>query len=260
MCAIAFLGQLQHEISAHQWKSLLGKTKEVAGESVLLLLDASGLFLTASKLGTQIEMIFDNGIDLMMVSEKSLFRSAGRQVLENIDLPVSRPLNLPEPSPGKAFQKITRGEKELWFTSIAQNSGRFPLENGIKQLETFVKKMNESASLFVYLYGEDLKMKQALRWYFKDAKCPIHFLGFDIGIPSTIFTNRNRNLFIEDVGVIGARDSISGTSPENWWKNKIERIPQSPMPDASPVTADVVFVRLKESGYKDQCFRRQFVI
>ncbi len=249
MFSIVILGTIQHEISANQLKLLVDKAKGAIAEKGLIVCNASGLFLSAARLREQVEKLFDSGIELVFSGEQALLRHAGRQELETAENGVIvRPVNLPEGSPGIDLATIDSLNGRILVTSVAQSTGRLPLNNGIKELEAIFQKNEEKFPVLVNLTGLDLDFKKAICWYFKDVGFPVHWIGTGVNQISAFPELNFGSLFLADAGKISSKSSIAGIAPEIWWKRKIERIPVTPLPDSSPIVCDTTILELDQSG------------
>ena len=137
MVAISFIGTIQHELSKDVVRKLVEKIKVQATCDSIIICNADGLFLTSSKLGEQLEMLFDNGIDLVMVGEQAISRNCCRSVLAKSDWPVLRALNLPGSNAQTSIKCINHKDEAFWFISTCGQKGKIPVDNSYIKLDEF---------------------------------------------------------------------------------------------------------------------------
>jgi calcineurin-like phosphoesterase len=229
---------------------LVDKAKSAITEKGLVVCNASGIFLSAARLREQVEKLFDSGIDLVFSGEQALLRHAGRQELESNENGgiIVRPINLPEGSPGIDLATIESPNGKIIATSVAQSTGRLPLNNGIKELEAIFQQNIEKCPILVNLTGTDLDFKKAISWNFKDVGFPVHWIGSGIHQLSAFPELNFGSLFLADAGKVSSKLSIAGIAPEIWWKRKVQRIPVSPLPDSSPIVCDSTILEVDSNG------------
>ena len=248
MLAIVFFGVIQHEIPGYQLQQIVDKARAKADCDTFVVCNGNGIFASAPRLSSQVETIFDSGIDLMFLGEQAIARNAGRNELLEGKWPLIRPANLPGNPPGTGAKLIAFEEQSFWFFSLAQGNRKIPLDDEIDCLESFLTQKEDDFPVIVYLNGQDLEMKQACIWRFSNRKCKIHILGTGLNQATRKISNRSGSLSVLDIGAIKTRDSIGGLAPEIWWKKTRERIPGPNFPDSSPLEFEGLLVKFNKGG------------
>ncbi|MGM0598461.1 MAG: YmdB family metallophosphoesterase [Candidatus Rifleibacteriota bacterium] len=239
MFAIVFIGVVMHELPYQQFKALVTAVKAEAGAESMVVCNANGLFASAPRLGKQVELIFDSGIELIFLGEQAVARNSGRRVLEQSDLPLLRPINLSPGVPGFGKKLITMGEDCLWLISLTDQSNKSLVNQPHEILDDFISNKNDSYPVFISMNGSDPDYKKAIAWKYSNCGFSVVVAGTGLNYQTAdINVTPDGNAFLADVGMVASKDSIAGVSPQTWWKKHIERSPVSMFPDNSPVVAD----------------------
>jgi calcineurin-like phosphoesterase len=228
-----------HELPSREFKALVTAIKEEAGAECMVVCNANGLFASAPRLGKQLELIFDSGIELIFLGEQAIARNAGRKALEQGEAPLLRPINLSPGSPGSGKKLVTIGEKKLWLVSLTDQSNKSLVDPPHEILDNFISNKNDGYPVFINMNGSDPDLKKALAWKYSNCGFSVAVAGTGLKYQTAVIdVTSNGNAFLADAGAVASRDSISGVSPQSWWQKHIERIPVSMFPDNSPVAAD----------------------
>lgn len=228
-----------HELPKQQVQAMVSALKKEAGDNCLVVCNANGLFASAPSLASQVELLFDSGIELIFLGEQAIARNSGRNELGKKDLPMLRPINLSSGLPGTSSQLVNIGTEKIWMLSLADQSSRTPVDLAHQALDNFFSNKNDDFPVFISMNGKDLDYKKALAWKYSQLNFPVAVVGtgmnFQCGTPQI---DCRGNLFLADIGVVSSGMSIAGMAPEIWWKKNIERHPVASMPDNSQVAGD----------------------
>ena len=248
MFVIAFIGVIMHELPYQQFKSIVTAIKDEAGPESMVVCNANGLFASAPRLGKQVELIFDSGIELIFLGEQAIARNSGRKVLEKNHLPILRPINLSPGAPGLGKKLVKMGDDKLWLLSLTDQSNKSLVDWPHELLDNFISNKSDDYPVFINMNGSDLDLKKALAWKYSGcgfsvvvAGTGLHYQTADINVTPV------GNAFLADGGALASRDSIAGVSPQIWWKKHIERRSVSMFPDNSPIVADYAMFYYQDS-------------
>ncbi|MDN5280486.1 MAG: 2,3-cyclic-nucleotide 2-phosphodiesterase [Clostridiales bacterium] len=239
MFAIAFMGVIMHELPKQQLQALSAAIKTAAGVNSIVVCNANGVFSSAPRLATQVELLFDSGIELVFLGEQAIARSSGRNEIEKDDLPILRPLNLHPEIPGTGAKLIEIGEDKIWMLSVADQSYKTPVGVAHECLDEFFGNKKDNFPVLISVNGKDLDYKKALSWKYSNLGFSVAVIGTGLNFRSgDALVDGNGNLFLADIGAVAAKNAIAGVSPENWWKKHVQHVPVPMLPDNSPVNAD----------------------
>ena len=251
MVAIAFIGTIQHEIAKDAVKRLVDTVKERTNSDSIIVCNADGLFLTSSKLGEQLEMLFDNGIDLVMVGEQAISRNCCRSVLSKTDLPVLKALNLPGSTNQTSIKCVKIKEDSFWFISTCGQNGKIPVDNSYIKLDEFFQNKKDDSSVIINESGSDFRYLQALTWRYSKENCPILVFGSGTGFATMPGLYAEKSFLQCDAGSVVTENTVQGIEPELWWKKNIERRALTLLPKWGALKCDYTVVRFDKGKIKD---------
>ena len=243
MVAIAFIGSIQQEVAKEAIKTLVTSIKSEATCDCFVVCNANGLFATASKLEEQLELLFDSGIDLVMVGEQGISRNCSRSVFAKAEWPVIKALNLPGSTSRTSVKVIRQGEESFSFVSTVDGSGKVPVEQSYIKLDEFFRNKSDNSIVIINESGIDVKYLQALAWRYSRLDYPVLIFGTGSGLataPSLKYGDKC--LFQGDIGSVSVKDSIFGIDPEQWWKKNIDRRPLTLLPRWGTLCCDYTMV------------------
>lgn len=259
MLAIVFFGVFQHEVAQPQLRRLIDTAKHEAGDGCVTLCNASGLFACAAALDSQIEMLFESGIDLVFPGEQAVARNAGRSALFSGRWPLVRPLNLSEAAPGNGAQLIDTAIGPFWMVSIADGSGKSQVAPAHSTLESFFCNKNDSWPVLINVSGINQDYKKALSWKYSRANAPIAWIGCGSGFAAgKAEIDSSGSFFVADVGVVASENTIDGVAADIWWKRKVEKVPVSPVPGWGSWCCDYTIIWFDSKG-KAQRYQQQSI-
>ncbi len=238
MFAIAFMGLIMHELTPGQLRAVVDGVKKVAGNQALIVCNASGLFSVAPALAAQVKLLFDSGIDIIFAGEQSIARHAGRDELDSSAGRILRPVNLDDSAPGQGTELVSVGDKKIWLICAADQSPKTPLEHAHEVLDDFFSNKNDSFPVLINVNGKDSDYKKALALRYSQFDFSVAVIGSGMHFSSGTTRIDNGNAFQADAGIIASLDSVSGMSPDIWWKRNIERIPVAILPGRLAIEAD----------------------
>lgn len=231
MVALAFIGSIQHEIAKDAVRKLIDTIKTEAACDCLVVCNANGLFATASKLDEQLEMLFDSGIDLVMVGEQAISRNCCRSVFAKAQWPVIKALNLPGSNEKNSVKSIEQGGENFCFVSTVDGSGKVPVEHSFIKLDELVKNITYNSILVINDNGTDYRYLQALTYRYSKLKNTVLMFGSGNALATTPSLYNGNNCLLQcDVGSVVTENTIWGIDPEQWWTKNIERRPLTLLP------------------------------
>lgn len=231
MPVFAFLGVFQHEVASQQLRRLVDAVRALAGNGCVVMCNTGGLFANAARLDSQVEALFDSGIDLIFPGEQAIARGAARSLVESGRWPMVRPLNLADNLPGHGALLFDKYSQPFWVVSILDGSGRIPVEPAYAVLEKFFRNKSDRFPVLINVHGNDFDYKRAMVWKYDGSGHQISWFGSGGGTMSSVAEIwANGSFFQPEVGNAACRGSIGGLAPDIWWKRKIEKLPVSPQP------------------------------
>lgn len=254
MPVFAFLGVLQHEVALMQLRRLVDAVRAKAGGDCIVLCNASGLFANAARLGSQIEQLFESGIDLVFPGEQAIARGAARTAMGSGRWPMVSPLNLPAGTFAQGAMLLPGESQSLWVISVLDGSGRIPVEPAHLALEKFFKNKNDKFPVLINVHGNDFDYKKALHWKYSNSGHQISWFGSGGGaLSAACEISADGSFFQPETGVASCIGSVGGLSPDIWWQRKIERLPVAPQPGWGAWRCDYTLLWLDTDG-KSQKF------
>ena len=249
MPVIAFLGIIQHEVAFGQLRKLVDAVRSRAGSGCVVLCNASGLFANAARLDSQIEVLFESGIDLVFPGEQAIARGAARSAIAAGRWPLIRPLNLPENSPGSGAVLCDKASDPFWALSLLDGSGKIQVEPAYGILEVFFRNKIDKFPVLINVQGNDLDLKKALAWKYADSGHQISWFGSGLGCLSAAGGISADGGFIQpEVGSIACAGSIGGFAPEIWWQRRINRLPVAQQAGWGALKCDYTLLWLDNNG------------
>ena len=244
MVALAFIGTIQHEISKDAIRKLINKIKEEASCDCITVCNADGLFSTSSKLGEQLESLFDSGIDLVLVGEQAISRNCCRSVFQKAEWPIIKALNLPGSTIKTSVHSISNKEETFWFISTSGQNGKIPVDYSYIKLDEFFRNKKDNSPVIVIESNADYKYLQALAWRYSKLDYSVLLFGTGTGF-STVPSNSSEKSFLQcDLGSVVTENTIFGFEAELWWKKNIERRPLTLLPKWGALKCDYTVVYL----------------
>lgn len=256
MVVIAFIGSIQHDVEKDSIRRLVEAIKADAACDCIVTCNANGLFATASKLNEQLEILFDSGIDLVMVGEQAISRSCCRAVFAKAEWPVIKAINLPGSNNTNSIKQISHGDNTMWFISCADGSGKVPIDLPHLKLDEFFKNKKDNSAVIINESGSDLKYLKALAYRYSRFAYPVLILG-----SSTGEATRAEQLFSDkcliqyDAGSVVTEKTICGIDPELWWKKSINRRPLTLLPKWGSLKCDYTLIWLSTEKIEKYCVK-----
>ena len=222
MFNIAIFGEFQHELSAQTSRKLVEFVKNTISGNIVFVCNANGIFKRARNVSSQVEMLFDNGINYILAGEQAMTRNAGRKELLSNKGSIAGPMN----SADNAFkfnpiEVIVEGKK-IEFISLIQSNGRTPADDEIEILDRLFTKKRDVDLSIINLNGTDLDLKEAIAHKYNMQINKICFIGNGTG-KLTIGEELNNNIFIADCGSTKSPQTIQGLTHSSWWDKCVNR-------------------------------------
>lgn len=201
--------------------------KTEAGDGCVVICNASGLFASAPRLDSQVEMLFDSEINVVFPGEQSVARNAGRLLLASERWPLIRPANLAETAPGRGMRLIQiADDRYIHMISLADGSGRNLVDPAYSVLDTFFRNKSDHLPVFINMDGTDSDFRKAIFYRYSGAGSPIIIAGSGSGFQSSNpVVDSSGNCYIADVGQVACEKTVCGMTVDAWWQKNIERLP-----------------------------------
>lgn len=247
MVAIAFIGTIQHDTAREAVHKLVDDIKAEASSDIIIVCNADGLFLTSSKLGEQLEMLFDSGIDLVMVGEQAISRNCCRSVLAKTEWPVLKPINLSGSTNRSSIKSISHKDESFWFISTAGQNGKIPIDYSYIKLDEFFQNKKDNLPVIINESLCDFKYLQALAWKYSKLGSSVLIFGSGTGLITIPSLQYDNNCLIQcDVGSVVTENTVFGFEPELWWKKNIDRRPLNLLPKWGALKCDYTIVNIEK--------------
>lgn len=249
MPVIAFLGVVQHEVALGQLRKLVDSIRSKAGSGCVVLCNTSGMFANAARLDSQIEVLFESGIDLVLPGEQAIARGVARSAISANRWPMIRPLNLSETLPGKGAVLYEKAADPFWVLSLLDGSGKILVEPAHVVLDAFLRNKTDRFPVLINVHGNDYDLKKALAWKYTNSGHQISWFDSGLGCLSASCEIIADGGFIQpEVGCVACVGSIAGLSPEIWWQRKIDRLPVTQQTAWGVVNCDYTLLWLDSNG------------
>ncbi|MBU1106535.1 MAG: YmdB family metallophosphoesterase [Candidatus Riflebacteria bacterium] len=223
--------------------------KSKAGSGCVVLCNASGLFANAARLDSQIEVLFESGIDLVFPGEQAIARGAARSASSSDRWSLIRPLNLPVNSPGNGVVLYDKASDPFWVMSLLDGSGKILVEPAYRVLDDFFRNKVDKYPVLINVHGSDYDLKKALAWRYTNSGHQISWFGSGFGFLSAAGEIIADGGFLQpEVGSVACAGSIGGLAPEIWWQRKIDRLPVAQQTGWGTLKCDCTILWLGNDG------------
>ncbi len=159
----------------------------------------------------------DAGADLVTTGNHVWAQPDIVQVLEDPDLRVVRPLNFPDPAPGRGVRQIAVKGRTITLINVQGRVFLDPLDDPFRAIDTTLLTLDHDPAegdrpiVLVEVHAEATSEKQALAWFLDGRVSAVW------GTHTHVPTADGRVLpggtgYVTDLGMTGARDSIIGAS------------------------------------------------
>jgi len=262
MLAIVFLGVFQHEVVQTQLRKLLTAVKAEAGDGCVVICNASGLFASAPRLDSQVEMLFDSEINVIFPGEQSVARNAGRLLLASDRWLLIRPANLAETAPGKGIRLFqTVSGRSVYMISLSDGSGRNLVDPAYGVLDAFFRNKSDNLPVLINVDGTDADCRKALFYRYSSAGSPVIFIGSGSGFQSSnAVIDSSGNCYVPDVGQVAYEKTVAGVPIEVWWQKNVERLPVQTAGGWGVLNCDYTIIRLDETGKTQEVIQKTLSI
>ncbi len=159
-----------------------------------------------------IDQMLNVGIDFFTSGNHIWSKPVAYEILDNPDIPIIRPANYPDDSPGVGHKTILVGTKSVMIINLhGQVFIEDDLTNPFHKIDKILTDANldNLSAIFVYFHAEATSEKVGFGWYL-DGRVSVV-----VGTHTHIATADNRILpggtaYQTDVGMNGLRDSVIG--------------------------------------------------
>ncbi len=203
-----------------------------------------------------VQEILDSGVDVL-TSGNHVFRKNGyEELLNNSEIPIIRPANYPEGTPGRGHIVLDVGNSALCVINLMGRAFfREDLDNPFKALDDILEKI-QADTIIVDWHAEASSEKYGMGWHADGRVSAV--LGTHTHVPTAdarIFPNGTG--YVSDVGMVGARDSMLGVDidgPLGMMKTQLPHVFE--VPESGIVQVNSVYLEIDEKSGKTRDIKR----
>jgi len=189
----------------------------------------------------------NSGIDFYTSGNHIWGKPEVYEIFQNIDMPLIRPANYPEDSPGQGQKLLNIGTKSVLVINL---NGQVFME---EQLDSPFQKIDQILAeyktanldaILVDFHAEATSEKVALGWYVDGRVTAV--LGTHTHIPTCDQTILPKGTaYITDVGMVGAKESVIGVDKDIVIKRFLTQRPESfEIPESKLCVVNAVFLEI----------------
>ena len=164
------------------------------------------------------------GIDVITSGNHIWQKEEIYKILDSSD-DILRPINYPDPCPGKGYTIKTKGDIEYAVINAQGRLQMFPIDDPMKRMSEVLKDITKRTHLiFVDFHGEETVEKEAAA-FFLDGK-----VTAVCGTHTHVQTADEKILpggtaYITDLGMTGVTDAVIGSSPAKALERQLTQLP-----------------------------------
>jgi len=160
---------------------------------------------------TVVEEILGYGVDFCTSGDHIFFREEFRD--EIAELPVLRPANYPDDTPGKGFELLDLGKDKVLLVNLLGLSVGDNVSCPFRTIDRILEEYGRDALTVVDFHAENTSERRAMGFYL-DGRVSVVF-GTHTHVPSADEQLLPRGTaYVTDLGMCGARDSVLGVDKE----------------------------------------------
>lgn len=195
--------------------------------------------------------ILDAGVDFVTSGDHIFNQEEAKNLLEDKNVPLIRPANLPAGTPGRGCALVEAGTKKVLIINLIGRtfiSDAEKYDNPFRKVKEILKEMSgETKIIIIDFHAEATSEKVCLGWHLDGQVSAI--LGTHTHVPTA--DNRllpQKTAYITDVGMVGVRDSSLGMDKEIALKRFLTgRKIKMEIADG-PVDINAVLIEIKKDG------------
>ncbi len=159
----------------------------------------------------------DAGADVITLGNHTWSQPDITQVLEDDDLRVVRPMNYPDPAPGRGIITVTARGRSITVANVMGRVYMDPLDDPFRAMDTALLTLHHNPAegdrpiVFVDMHAEATSEKQAIAWHLAGRVTAV--FGTHTHVPTAdarILPGETG--YVTDLGMTGPRDSIIGAT------------------------------------------------
>ena len=162
----------------------------------------------------------DAGADVITLGNHTWSQPDIAQVLEDDDLRVIRPMNYPDPAPGRGLITLTARGRSITVANLMGRVYMDPLDDPFRAMDTALLTLHhdptegERPIVVVDMHAEATSEKQAMGWHLAGRVSAL--FGTHTHVPTAdVRILPGETGYVTDLGMTGPRDSIIGATIES---------------------------------------------
>jgi len=197
-----------------------------------------------------IDEIRQAGVDFCTSGNDVWKKEEAGMVLQGEDSPVIRPANFPAELPGQGYKLLNLGAKKLLVVNLLgrvfiREDVDCPFRAADQILDKF--KDEDLAGIIIDFHAEATSEKAAFGWHVDGRVSAVFGTHTHVATVDTKILP-GKTAFVNDVGVVGARDSVIGTDKENVIKHFLLQTPvRFEMVESGVVTVNAILCEIDAS-------------
>lgn len=199
-----------------------------------------------------VQEMLDIGVDVMTSGNHIFNKPAANELLINPSIPLIRPGNYPEGTPGRGHIVIdVNGSKLAIMNLMGRAFFKETLDDPFKEFDNMLGKIKDKHGkipVIVDWHTEATSEKQALGWYADGRAAAV--LGTHTHIPTADARILPKGTaFVADIGMVGARDGMLGVERDGPLTMMVTQKPQKfEIPEAGIAQINGIYLELDTDG------------
>lgn len=206
-----------------------------------------------------LEEVMKSGVDFFTSGNHVWEKNEVYRIFQNPDVPLIRPANYPNDSPGQGQKVLNIGEKSVLVVNL---NGRVFMEEQLdcpfRKIDEILKeyKNNDLAAILVDFHAEATSEKVALGWYTDGHVSAV--LCTHTHIPTADATILPKGTgYVTDVGMVGAKESVIGVDKDIIIKRFLTQRPLAfEIPKAKICVVNAVLLEIDQKTKKTTKIQR----
>lgn len=197
----------------------------------------------------QIQELKDAGVDIFTGGNHSLEGKDFAKVLDNETLPITRPANMPEGTPGRGaiLYDLKNGMKLLVINLIGQVFMNRDYDSPFHTVDKILEKYSSETQYKILDWHADATSEKTVMGWYLDGKVSAVF-GTHTHVPTLDAKILPKGTaYISDIGMVGPHNSVIGVEIEPAIKKFINNEKKSMGPvESGPIEVNAIFLELSD--------------
>lgn len=205
--------------------------------------------------------VLDNGVDIVTSGDHIWSQKEVFTILENKEIPLIKPANLPAGTPGKGYRIIEiRTKKILVVNLIGRVFMRYQYDDPFRTIDQILDEHGEKVNaVIVDFHAEATAEKVCLGWYLDGRVSAV--LGTHTHIPTADSRVLPKGTaYITDVGMVGPQNSSLGANKDVAIKCILNQTPFDLKIADGPVEVNAVLIKIDSKGKSEKIEKLQKIV